>query len=121
MGRVRRGRYGRSVARIPPTKRKAQDGRPGAFSFFGPSPERAFATSVGMPEGEFGAVMFIGMVDDPANPPCPGPVVVHEDGSIECEGGCGGVAFAYHGPGSTVGCDIHGGSTSFRCRRCRGL
>src|SRR5262245_6871420 len=90
----------------------------GAFGFFGPSPERDYAIEQGWREAEFGALMFVASVDDSTNPPCPGPVVVHADGAIECEGGCAGVRFAYHGAGSTVACDVAGGSTSHSCTRC---
>ena len=86
----------------------------GSFGFFGPSAERDYAIEHGMPEDEFGAVMFIGTVDDPRNPPCPGPVVVHADGTIECEAGCAGVARAYHGAGNTVPCNETGGSANWR-------
>ena len=89
-----------------------------AFDFLGPGPERDIAIQEEVGEGEFGALMFLSMVDDPANPPCPGPIVVHADGSIECEGGCEGIKHAYHGPGRTVACDVAGGSTSWRCSRC---
>jgi hypothetical protein len=57
--------------------------------------------------------MFIATVDDPKNPPCPGPVIIHADGTIECEGGCEGVRHAYHPPGSMFACDVAGGSTSW--------
>lgn len=107
---ARRGRRALAIERT--AKARA------AFDFFGPSPEREFAIERGMPEDEYGAIMYIATVDDPANPPCPGPVVVHVDGTIECEGGCEGVRHAYHGPGSTYACDAAGGSTSWRCSRC---
>jgi hypothetical protein len=99
--------------------RPSASGEKSAFEFFGPSPERDFAIEQGMGEDEFGALMFIASVDDPQNPRCTGPVVVHADGAIECEGDCAGVANAYHGPGKTVACDAAGGSTSHRCERCR--
>ena len=89
-----------------------------AFSFFGSSAERDLAIDQGMAEEEYGSIMFIATVDDPANPSCPGPVVIHVDGTIECEGGCVGVRHAYHGPGSTFACDAAGGSTSWQCPRC---
>jgi hypothetical protein len=100
-------------------RRRRELGGQGAFAFWGPSKERDFAIAGGMPEGEFGAVMMIASMDNPANPPCSGPVVVHADGTIECEGGCKGVAFAYHGPDGTVGCGVYGPSTSWQCDRCR--
>lgn len=106
----------RQKSRVPAMRSNA--GSQSAFEFFGPSAERDAAVDRGMPEGEFGAIMFIGTVDNPANPPCPGPIVVHADGAIECEGGCAGVAHAYHGPGSTVACDVAGGSTLHHCSRC---
>jgi hypothetical protein len=88
------------------------------FEFFGPSADRDLAIERGMPEEEYGAIMFIASVDDAANPTCSGPIVLHVDGTIECEGGCEGVRHAYHGPGSTVACDVAGGSTSWSCSRC---
>jgi len=96
-----------------------QDGETGPFELFGPSPERELAIANGIPEWEFGVLMFIASVDDPTNPSCPGPIVVHVDGSFECEGGCEGVRHAYHGPGSTYACDVTAGSTSHQCSRCR--
>jgi hypothetical protein len=90
----------------------------GAFGFFGPSPERDFAIEQGMDEATFGALQFIALADDPKNPPCPGPIVVHGDGAIECEGSCEGIRHAYHGPGSSVSCAVHGPSTSHRCVSC---
>jgi hypothetical protein len=102
--------------RLPGMKRPGKPG--GAFEFFGPSAERDFAIEQGLGEDAFGSLMLLASVDDPANPRCPGPVVVHEDGTIECEGGCAGIRFAYHGPGSTVSCEVHGPSSSWRCIGC---
>jgi hypothetical protein len=90
----------------------------GPFDFFGPSPGRDFAIEQGMDEETFGALTFISMADDSRNPPCPGPIVIHGDGSIECEAGCEGIRHAYHGPGSTVSCTVHGPSTSHSCEAC---
>jgi hypothetical protein len=90
-----------------------------AFDFFGPSLERDLAIEQGMHEEEYGALMFIATVDDLANPECGGRIVVHADGTIECEGGCEGVRYAYHRPGSTVACDVAGGSASWCCSRCK--
>ena len=89
------------------------------FDVFGPSPERDLAIANGIPEQEFGVLMFIASIDNPANPRCPGPIVVHADGRFECEGGCQGVRHAHHGPGKTYACDLRRGSTSYRCARCR--
>ena len=89
------------------------------YDFFGPGPEADAAKAIGMDHREFGALMFISIVDNPNNPKCLGPVVIHVDGVIECEGGCSGVRNAYHGQGSTAACDVVGGSTSHRCARCR--
>jgi hypothetical protein len=96
-------------------------GKPGgAFQFLGASAERDFAIEQGLGERAFGALMLLASADDPANPHCPGPVVVHEDGTIECEGGCDGIRSAYHGAGSTVSCEAHGPSSSWRCFGCEG-
>lgn len=106
----------------PGGPRRRQLGRPGgAFEFFGPSPARDLAIEQGMSEAAFGSLSFIASVDNPANPPCAGPVVIHADGSIECEGDCAGVAFAYHGAGSTVSCEVHGPSTSHTCSGCESV
>jgi len=89
-----------------------------AFDFFELQPELASAIEQSKTESEFGALMLIASVDDPANPTCPGPVVIHADGTIECGGGCEGIRHAYHGPGSTYACDAIDGSTHWRCDRC---
>jgi hypothetical protein len=73
-----------------------------------------------MADSEFGALTAFASMDNPANPPCSGPVVVHYDGSIECQAGCEGIAFAYHGPGATYGCDAIDGDFAHRCSRCGG-
>ena len=72
----KRKRYGR----VPGTR---SDGGTPAFDFFVPSPERDFAIEQGMSESDFGALMTISQMDNPKNPPCPGPIVIHADGSIE--------------------------------------
>ena len=89
-----------------------------AFEFFAGA-EADLARARGMGEAEFGALMMIGTGDDPANPPCEGPVVIHEDGAIECLGGCPGIRFAYHGPGSTRACDTIEGDLHGQCDRCK--
>jgi hypothetical protein len=108
----------RKQGRVPGMRMRSLGEPGGAFEFFGPSPERDFAIEQGMAEAAFGALMMIGTADDPTNPPCPGPIVIHEDGSIECEGGCAGIRFAYHGPGATVSCRAYGPTTSHTCAGC---
>jgi hypothetical protein len=105
-------------SRVPGMRVGALGEPGGAFEFFGPSPERDFAIEQGMPEAAFGSLMMIGAADNPANPACPGPIVIHEDGSIECEAGCEGIRFAYHGPGATVSCRAYGPSASHNCSGC---
>jgi hypothetical protein len=70
------------------------------------------------PEHE--AIYAIGLLQDPANPPCPGPIVVHLDGVIECHGGCDGVALAFHEPGTTAACDalVDDVDLAAACLRC---
>lgn len=59
----------------------------------------------GVTKAEIEAVIVIGHGQDPANDPCPGPILVHANGSIECHGpDCEGVMVMFHDEDSTEAC-----------------
>lgn len=59
----------------------------------------------GVTQAEIGAVIVIAQGQDPDNPPCPGPILVHVDGSIECHGPeCDGVMVMFHDEDTTEAC-----------------
>jgi hypothetical protein len=77
------------------------------------------------PEGvsyaERDAVMLLGLLDNPANPVCAGPVVVHRDGVFGCtRRDCDGCGRRYHGEDNVWPCDlVELPGDVPRCGRCR--
>ncbi len=55
----------------------------------------------------------------PPEPHCDGPVLVHEDGSIECHGpSCPGAGTVFHGDDTVEPCHRRRGSSWAPCGRC---
>jgi len=79
--------------------------------------EQAAASGVG--EQEAMAVLVVGAGQDPANEPCDGPVVVHEDGTIECASRCEGVMRRFHDEDDVEPCAVADRrDLGHRCDRC---
>lgn len=83
----------------------------------------AMAAEQGLRVEEVEAVVSMPYLDGAEAAPgktCPGPVVVHEDGVVECVT-CWKLASARHGSGALVPCDkVEGGRCGWRCPRCSG-
>jgi hypothetical protein len=73
----------------------------------------------GWSRAEETSVWMIAQGQDPANPPCPGPIAIHVDGAFECHGGCEGVMTAFHEPDALATCDDDRvPEVAHVCRRC---
>lgn len=70
--------------------------------------------------GELAGVMIVAQLSDPDNPPCPGVVVIHVDGSFGCAS-CGSVADWFHDDDQLEPCTRAAVADlgDFHCRRCR--
>lgn len=73
-----------------------------------------------MSSAELEAVKVIALGQDRTRPACPGPVVVHVDGSCECHGGCGGVMEAFHDADVLEPCPSSVTAVRHCCQRCQG-
>jgi hypothetical protein len=55
----------------------------------------------------------------PREPSCDGPVLIHQDGAIECHGaGCPGAMAIFHGDDAVAPCGYQAIPTRHACRRC---
>lgn len=70
---------------------------------------------------ELDAVRIIAAADNPRNPPCPGPLAIHQDGTIACLSMCEGIMLRFHGDDAPTPCNqLVLPLDYWRCERCRG-